>query len=179
MTVQLYVHSKFALFDLSSGLSLKYNLYFLLQIILDLLHKDGPPDSRAIQTLINKLKVSSSLAVRRGTFFLQKHTVVPLFCTKHAYETGILICEFYMNVTFCNYLLCYRRMQKWRNLKQTSWCWSRICLKTQLKRSASSRYLNLLSSSLFYFCCKWCALMLMFRICPIVVVGCQTETFIV
>ncbi|XP_056280844.1 zinc finger protein 892 isoform X2 [Pseudoliparis swirei] len=32
------------------------------RIILDLLHKDGPPDSRAIQTLINKLKVSSSLA---------------------------------------------------------------------------------------------------------------------
>ncbi|XP_031721394.1 zinc finger protein 548 isoform X2 [Anarrhichthys ocellatus] len=31
------------------------------RIILDLLHKDGPPDSRAIQTLINKLKVSSSL----------------------------------------------------------------------------------------------------------------------
>ncbi|XP_042367316.1 zinc finger protein 629 [Plectropomus leopardus] len=30
------------------------------RIILDLLHKDGPPDSRAIQTLINKLKVSAS-----------------------------------------------------------------------------------------------------------------------
>ncbi|XP_037317724.2 zinc finger protein 329 [Pungitius pungitius] len=31
------------------------------RIILDLLQKDGPPDSRAIQTLINKLKVSSSI----------------------------------------------------------------------------------------------------------------------
>ncbi|KAK2858942.1 hypothetical protein Q5P01_003562 [Channa striata] len=30
------------------------------RVILDLLHKEGPPDSRAIQTLINKLKVSSS-----------------------------------------------------------------------------------------------------------------------
>ncbi|XP_072233642.1 uncharacterized protein [Leuresthes tenuis] len=30
------------------------------RIILDLLHKDGPPDSKAIQTLINKLKVPSS-----------------------------------------------------------------------------------------------------------------------
>ncbi|KAM9705665.1 uncharacterized protein ACNS7B_001796 [Menidia menidia] len=30
------------------------------RIILDLLHKDGPPDSKAIQTLINKLKVSTS-----------------------------------------------------------------------------------------------------------------------
>ncbi|XP_034718821.1 zinc finger protein 599 isoform X2 [Etheostoma cragini] len=30
------------------------------RVILDLLHKDGPPDSRAIQTLINKLKVSAS-----------------------------------------------------------------------------------------------------------------------
>ncbi|KAF0029686.1 hypothetical protein F2P81_018791 [Scophthalmus maximus] len=30
------------------------------RIILELLHKDGPPDSRTIQTLINKLKVSSS-----------------------------------------------------------------------------------------------------------------------
>lgn len=31
----------------------------MLQIILDLLRKDGPPDSKAIQTLINKLKVST------------------------------------------------------------------------------------------------------------------------
>uniref|UniRef100_UPI0037E7E326 zinc finger protein 184 n=1 Tax=Semicossyphus pulcher TaxID=241346 RepID=UPI0037E7E326 len=31
------------------------------RIILDLLHKDGPPDTRAIQTLVNKLKVSASL----------------------------------------------------------------------------------------------------------------------
>ncbi|KAM8909197.1 uncharacterized protein AB9W97_006148 isoform 2-T2 [Spinachia spinachia] len=31
------------------------------RIILDLLQKDGPPDSRAIQTLINRLKVSSSI----------------------------------------------------------------------------------------------------------------------
>ncbi|XP_034434615.1 zinc finger protein 768 [Hippoglossus hippoglossus] len=30
------------------------------RIILDLLHKEGPPDTRAIQILINKLKVSSS-----------------------------------------------------------------------------------------------------------------------
>lgn len=30
------------------------------KIILDLLNKDGPPDARAIQTLINKLKVSTS-----------------------------------------------------------------------------------------------------------------------
>ncbi|XP_071359025.1 zinc finger protein 629 isoform X2 [Trachinotus anak] len=30
------------------------------RIILDLLHKEGPPDTRAIQTLINKLKVSAS-----------------------------------------------------------------------------------------------------------------------
>ncbi|XP_044199871.1 zinc finger protein 629 isoform X1 [Thunnus albacares] len=30
------------------------------RIILDLLHNEGPPDSRAIQTLINKLKVSAS-----------------------------------------------------------------------------------------------------------------------
>ncbi|XP_061570832.1 zinc finger protein 271-like [Cololabis saira] len=30
------------------------------RIILDLLHKDGPPDSKAIQNLINKLKVSTS-----------------------------------------------------------------------------------------------------------------------
>ncbi|XP_028256692.1 zinc finger protein 135 isoform X2 [Parambassis ranga] len=30
------------------------------RIILDLLHKDGPPDAKAIQTLINKLKVSTS-----------------------------------------------------------------------------------------------------------------------
>lgn len=30
------------------------------RIILDLLHKEGPPDSRAIQTLINRLKVSAS-----------------------------------------------------------------------------------------------------------------------
>ncbi|XP_070848576.1 zinc finger protein 629 [Chaetodon trifascialis] len=29
------------------------------RIILDLLHKEGPPDARAIQTLINKLKVSA------------------------------------------------------------------------------------------------------------------------
>nr|XP_046234947.1 zinc finger protein 184 isoform X2 [Scatophagus argus] len=29
------------------------------RIILDLLHKEGPPDSKAIQTLINKLKVSA------------------------------------------------------------------------------------------------------------------------
>ncbi|KAG7497665.1 zinc finger protein 135-like [Solea senegalensis] len=32
------------------------------RVILELLHKDGPPDSRAIQTLINRLKVSPSLA---------------------------------------------------------------------------------------------------------------------
>ncbi|KAM4569682.1 uncharacterized protein PAE49_009050 isoform 1-T1 [Odontesthes bonariensis] len=32
------------------------------RIILELLHKDGPPDSKAIQTLINKLKVPSSSA---------------------------------------------------------------------------------------------------------------------
>ncbi|KAM9846051.1 uncharacterized protein ACBR49_011015 [Aulostomus maculatus] len=31
------------------------------RIILDLLHKEGPPDSRTIQALINKLKVSASL----------------------------------------------------------------------------------------------------------------------
>ncbi|KAM3587648.1 uncharacterized protein V6R79_010980 [Siganus canaliculatus] len=31
------------------------------RIILDLLHKEGPPDSKAIQLLINKLKVSASL----------------------------------------------------------------------------------------------------------------------
>ncbi|XP_074481490.1 uncharacterized protein LOC141761779 [Sebastes fasciatus] len=31
------------------------------RVILDLLHKEGPPDTRAIQTLINKLKVSASL----------------------------------------------------------------------------------------------------------------------
>ncbi|XP_047431467.1 zinc finger protein 184 [Mugil cephalus] len=30
------------------------------RVILDLLHKEGPPDTRAIQTLINKLKVSTS-----------------------------------------------------------------------------------------------------------------------
>ncbi|KAM7378193.1 hypothetical protein PAMA_013203 [Pampus argenteus] len=30
------------------------------RVILDLLHKEGPPDTRAIQTLINKLKVSAS-----------------------------------------------------------------------------------------------------------------------
>ncbi|XP_041833818.1 zinc finger protein 135 [Melanotaenia boesemani] len=30
------------------------------RIILDLLNKDGPPDSKAIQTLINKLKISTS-----------------------------------------------------------------------------------------------------------------------
>ncbi|XP_030575586.1 zinc finger and BTB domain-containing protein 17 [Archocentrus centrarchus] len=30
------------------------------RIILDLLHKEGPPDSKAIQTLINKLKISTS-----------------------------------------------------------------------------------------------------------------------
>lgn len=31
------------------------------QIILDLLNKEGPPDSRAIQILINRLKVSSNV----------------------------------------------------------------------------------------------------------------------
>lgn len=39
-----------------------YILYsFASQIILDLLNKEGPPDSRAIQILINKLKVSSNV----------------------------------------------------------------------------------------------------------------------
>lgn len=41
-------------------------LLFFLQIILDLLHKDGPPDSKAIQSLINKLKVSATALVRVG-----------------------------------------------------------------------------------------------------------------
>lgn len=34
---------------------------FASQIILDLLNKEGPPDSRAIQILINRLKVSSNV----------------------------------------------------------------------------------------------------------------------
>lgn len=34
---------------------------FVSQIILDLLNKEGSPDSRAIQILINRLKVSSSV----------------------------------------------------------------------------------------------------------------------
>ena len=51
-----------------------FYLCFLVQIILDLLHKNGPPDSRAIQTLINKLKVASS-GVRMATFFFFRETV--------------------------------------------------------------------------------------------------------
>ncbi|KAM7367083.1 hypothetical protein PAMP_015008 [Pampus punctatissimus] len=43
------------------------------RVILDLLHKEGPPDARAIQTLINKLKVSASsgevFPVQYGTKF--------------------------------------------------------------------------------------------------------------
>lgn len=55
--------------DLWYGFPYDYNLCLVLQIILDLLHKEGPPDARAIQTLINKLKVSASSGVRIGTFF--------------------------------------------------------------------------------------------------------------
>ncbi|XP_070709875.1 zinc finger protein 629 isoform X2 [Pempheris klunzingeri] len=45
-------------------MSLKQTAQLILglraRIILELLHKDGPPDTKAIQTLINKLKVSTS-----------------------------------------------------------------------------------------------------------------------
>lgn len=42
---------------------------FASQIILDLLNKEGPPDSRAIQILINRLKVSSNVVKFMITFY--------------------------------------------------------------------------------------------------------------
>lgn len=51
-------------FDFAAAFS--FLLFVFLQIILDLLHKEGPPDSRAIQGLINKLKVSATGLVRVG-----------------------------------------------------------------------------------------------------------------
>lgn len=44
----------------SNFVCIKSFFFFFFKIILDLLNKDGPPDSRAIQILINRLKVSSS-----------------------------------------------------------------------------------------------------------------------
>lgn len=64
-----------------------------------------------------------------------------LICSN--YKSVEFIFPISANTMFCS--LCYRRIMKWTNHKQTSWCWCRICSKTPMKGSASSRYPQLLS----------------------------------
>lgn len=99
---------------------------FASQIILDLLNKEGPPDSRAIQILINRLKVSSNVV----RFEVHSNLFI-------SYRAG-------PSAGLTSLVLGCRRTWRWRNPKRTSWCWSRICRRTLLRGSSFSGYLNLL-----------------------------------
>lgn len=72
-----------------------------------------------------------------GNFFPHLRSVLPnLTFTSYKYKQG-------SSAKLMSLVLCFRRMWKWRNHKQTSWCWSRICKRVLLRGSSFSGYLNL------------------------------------